>query len=98
MDDYEIKEEVIGYGSYSTCNRCIHKATGQEYAVKIIDKAQSVKDVDEEIEVQTMSDMVGFQSRLLVTQNNGWIVCIKAVMCVYCDYMCGPHVISCDPM
>ena len=51
LDDYEIKEEVIGYGSYSTCNRCIHRATGQEYAVKIIDKAQSVKDVDEEIEV-----------------------------------------------
>ena len=60
LDDYEIKEEVIGYGSYSTCNRCIHKATGQEYAVKIIDKAQSVKDVDEEIEVQTMSDMGWF--------------------------------------
>jgi len=51
VDDYELKDEVIGYGSYSTCNRCIHKASGQEYAVKIIDKTQSVKDVDEEIEI-----------------------------------------------
>ncbi|GAB1300501.1 Ribosomal protein S6 kinase alpha-2 [Apodemus speciosus] len=32
-DGYEIKED-IGVGSYSVCKRCVHKATGAEYAVK----------------------------------------------------------------
>lgn len=32
--------------------RCVHRATGQEYAVKIINKGLSVRDVDEEIEVR----------------------------------------------
>lgn len=51
QDDYDIKEEILGYGSYSTCKRCCHRSTGQEYAVKIINKKDSVKDVDEEIEI-----------------------------------------------
>ena len=25
----------MGYGSYSTCKRCMHRATGQELAVKV---------------------------------------------------------------
>ncbi|KAL5457363.1 hypothetical protein EMCRGX_G034612 [Ephydatia muelleri] len=51
FDDYELKDDVLGYGSYSTCRKCLHKATGQEYAVKIIEKTRSAKDVDEEIEI-----------------------------------------------
>lgn len=35
LDDYEICEGTIGYGSYSTCKRCIHRATGVDYAVKV---------------------------------------------------------------
>ena len=42
---------MLGYGTYSRCVRCIHRATGQEYAVKIIPKGTSTRDVDEEIEV-----------------------------------------------
>ena len=34
-DDYEIKEDILGYGSYSTCKRCVHRSTGQEMAVKV---------------------------------------------------------------
>ena len=45
-------QELLGYGSYSRCLRCIHRATGGEYAVKIINKGKSVKDVDEEVEVR----------------------------------------------
>ncbi|XP_006824119.1 ribosomal protein S6 kinase alpha-3-like [Saccoglossus kowalevskii] len=48
IDEYDIKEE-IGQGSYSVCKRCIHKATGQEFAVKVIDKNK--RDVQEEVEI-----------------------------------------------
>uniref|UniRef100_A0A3B4XEI2 non-specific serine/threonine protein kinase n=1 Tax=Seriola lalandi dorsalis TaxID=1841481 RepID=A0A3B4XEI2_SERLL len=47
-DAYEIKED-IGVGSYSICKRCIHKGTGMEYAVKIINKAK--RDPTEEVEI-----------------------------------------------
>lgn len=47
-DDYDIKEE-LGSGSFSKCYRCIHKVTGSEWAVKVIDPAK--KDPYEEIEV-----------------------------------------------
>ncbi|XP_019848649.1 PREDICTED: ribosomal protein S6 kinase alpha-3 [Amphimedon queenslandica] len=50
-DDYDIKEDMLGYGSYSRCVRCIHRATNQEFAVKIISKEKSTRDVDEEIEI-----------------------------------------------
>ncbi|XP_014676984.1 PREDICTED: ribosomal protein S6 kinase alpha-1-like, partial [Priapulus caudatus] len=32
--EYDLKEE-IGHGTYSVCKRCVHKATGVEYAVKV---------------------------------------------------------------
>ncbi|KXJ17060.1 Ribosomal protein S6 kinase alpha-2 [Exaiptasia diaphana] len=48
LEEYDIKQEV-GRGSYSVCRRCINKADGQEYAVKIIDKTK--KDPSEEMEV-----------------------------------------------
>ena len=35
LDDYDIKEDILGYGTYSTCKRCVHRASGQEYAVKV---------------------------------------------------------------
>lgn len=48
QSDYEFKE-VLGFGSYSVCKRCIHKKTNKEFAVKVIDK--SIKDCQEEIEI-----------------------------------------------
>ncbi|XP_071531807.1 ribosomal protein S6 kinase alpha-2 isoform X3 [Panulirus ornatus] len=47
-DEYDICEEV-GRGSYSVCRRCVHRATRQEYAVKIIPK--KTRDCQEEIEI-----------------------------------------------
>ncbi|MGH0128413.1 UNVERIFIED_CONTAM: hypothetical protein FKN15_058307 [Acipenser sinensis] len=47
-DGYEIKEDV-GIGAYSVCKRCVHKSTGVEYAVKIIDRSK--RDPSEEIEI-----------------------------------------------
>ena len=40
MELYEKYEllEVLGVGSTSTCNRCVNRETGQNYACKIIDK------------------------------------------------------------
>ncbi|CAD5206379.1 unnamed protein product [Bursaphelenchus okinawaensis] len=45
--EYEVKEQ-IGVGAYSSCKRCIQKATNNEYAVKIIDKQKRnpVEEVD----------------------------------------------------
>ncbi|XP_071954782.1 ribosomal protein S6 kinase alpha-3-like [Antedon mediterranea] len=48
QEEYDLKQD-IGLGSYSVCKRCIHKATGQEYAVKIVEKTK--RDVQEEIEI-----------------------------------------------
>lgn len=50
-DDYDIKEEMLGYGTYSRCLRCIHRSSTQEYAVKIVPKRTSGRDIDEEIEI-----------------------------------------------
>ena len=47
-DEYDLYEEV-GRGSYSVCRRCVHKATRQEYAVKVIPK--KTRDCQEEIEI-----------------------------------------------
>uniref|UniRef100_A0A3B3Q1Y4 non-specific serine/threonine protein kinase n=1 Tax=Paramormyrops kingsleyae TaxID=1676925 RepID=A0A3B3Q1Y4_9TELE len=47
-DMYDVKED-IGVGSYSICNRCIHKTAKMEYAVKIINKAK--RDPTEEVEI-----------------------------------------------
>ncbi|XP_048577450.1 ribosomal protein S6 kinase alpha-2-like isoform X2 [Nematostella vectensis] len=48
LDEYEIKEE-IGKGAYSSCRRCVNKADGKEYAVKIFEKPK--KDPSEEMEI-----------------------------------------------
>ncbi|GFO28242.1 ribosomal protein s6 kinase [Plakobranchus ocellatus] len=48
FDDYDLKED-IGIGSYSVCKRCVHKASGNSYAVKIMDKDK--RDPSEEIEI-----------------------------------------------
>jgi p90 ribosomal S6 kinase len=47
-DDY-ILMEMLGTGSYSVCKLARHKATGQQFAVKIINKSQC--DCREEIEI-----------------------------------------------
>uniref|UniRef100_A0A3Q2XZY8 non-specific serine/threonine protein kinase n=1 Tax=Hippocampus comes TaxID=109280 RepID=A0A3Q2XZY8_HIPCM len=47
-DAYDVKED-IGVGSYSICKRCVHKGTGMDYAVKIINKAK--RDPTEEVEI-----------------------------------------------
>ncbi len=48
-DEYEIKE-ALGRGKTSTCYRCIHRQTHQEYAVKIIKDAR-INDPSDEIEL-----------------------------------------------
>lgn len=49
-EDYDLAEE-IGHGSYSICRKCIQKQTGQEFAVKIIDKSK--RDPQDEVEILT---------------------------------------------
>ncbi|XP_050311724.1 ribosomal protein S6 kinase alpha-5-like isoform X2 [Anthonomus grandis grandis] len=44
--DVDLNEEILGDGTFSVCRRCVHKATGKEYAVKIISR---VKDCSQEI-------------------------------------------------
>lgn len=48
FDDYVLLDR-IGKGSYSVCNLGRHKTTGQQYAIKIINK--SVFDCREEVEI-----------------------------------------------
>ena len=48
-DEYEIKE-ALGQGKTSTCYRCIHRQTREEYAVKIIRDAH-MNDPSDEIEL-----------------------------------------------
>ncbi|ELT94418.1 hypothetical protein CAPTEDRAFT_229226 [Capitella teleta] len=47
-EDYDLGEE-LGVGSYSTCRKCVHKAKGKEYAVKIINREK--RDPAEEVEI-----------------------------------------------
>lgn len=47
-DDYELNEE-LGSGSYSVCRKCTHRATGHEFAVKVIEKSKH--DPFEEVEL-----------------------------------------------
>ncbi|XP_054163480.1 ribosomal protein S6 kinase 2 beta-like [Oppia nitens] len=48
LNDYEFFEE-LGKGSYSCCRRCVHKESGKQYAVKIIDKSK--RDCSEEVAI-----------------------------------------------
>ncbi|XP_018571360.1 ribosomal protein S6 kinase 2 beta isoform X2 [Anoplophora glabripennis] len=49
FDDY-ILMDIIGAGSYSVCKLARHKATGQQYAVKVINKSLC-SDCREEVEI-----------------------------------------------
>eukprot|EP01006_Ploeotia_vitrea_P006548 TRINITY_DN13714_c0_g1_i1.p1 TRINITY_DN13714_c0_g1~~TRINITY_DN13714_c0_g1_i1.p1 ORF type:complete len:495 (-),score=59.01 TRINITY_DN13714_c0_g1_i1:125-1609(-) len=53
-DEYSI-EEALGSGSYAEVYRCTHKKTGQNYAVKIINKAKAgpkgIKTTQNEVEI-----------------------------------------------
>lgn len=36
--EYDVAEEILGEGTFSTCRRCVHRKSGLEYAVKIISR------------------------------------------------------------
>ena len=36
--DLDVRERILGDGSYSVCRRCVHRQTGQERAVKIVSR------------------------------------------------------------
>lgn len=50
-DDYDIRDSVLGYGSFSSVKLCINKNTKQEFALKIINRTLLKHDPDEEIEI-----------------------------------------------
>ncbi|EGD82179.1 AGC/RSK/RSK protein kinase [Salpingoeca rosetta] len=47
--EYEIKEDILGAGTFSVCKRGVHKATGKEFAIKIIDKLK--RNPEDEIDI-----------------------------------------------
>ena len=51
LNDYEIKDQILGLGAYSMCKLAVAKATRQQYAVKVIDRSKSAKDPEEEVEI-----------------------------------------------
>jgi len=40
--DYDIRE-TLGYGAFATVKMCVHRRTGQKYAIKVIDKKKFAK-------------------------------------------------------
>eukprot|EP00053_Salpingoeca_punica_P012804 m.115114 g.115114 ORF g.115114 m.115114 type:complete len:763 (-) comp16043_c0_seq2:2612-4900(-) len=48
-NDYTLMEEVLGAGTFSICKRAVHKESGKEYAVKIIDKHK--RNPEDEIDI-----------------------------------------------
>lgn len=36
--EMDLRDSVLGEGSFSICRRCTNKKTGQKYAVKIVSK------------------------------------------------------------
>ncbi|KAJ8926219.1 hypothetical protein NQ314_021428 [Rhamnusium bicolor] len=38
--DINFTEDILGDGTFSICRRCIHKASGKEYAVKIVNRTR----------------------------------------------------------
>jgi len=36
--EIDLREKILGEGSFSVCRRCVQKETGQEYAVKIVSR------------------------------------------------------------
>lgn len=38
LKQYKVEEELIGVGSFSSVRRCVNRATGVEYAVKVVSK------------------------------------------------------------
>jgi len=39
-DDYEVCPTILGTGNYGCVRECVHRSTGEEYAVKTIDKSK----------------------------------------------------------
>eukprot|EP00056_Hartaetosiga_gracilis_P021422 m.24053 g.24053 ORF g.24053 m.24053 type:complete len:750 (-) comp9068_c0_seq1:105-2354(-) len=47
--EYDIKEDILGAGTFSICKRGIQKSTGKEFAIKVIDKIR--RNAEDEIDV-----------------------------------------------
>eukprot|EP01147_Barroeca_monosierra_P005054 gene5054-6966_t len=47
--EYDIKEEILGAGTFSICKRGFHKASGQQVAIKIINKLK--RNPEDEIDI-----------------------------------------------
>lgn len=78
---YELSD-VIGVGSTSTVHRCLERATGKEFACKIIDKRM--------IETRFRGLLDQFQVGLLLDEWSGWTEGrSKAV--VWCGVSRRPH-------
>eukprot|EP00581_Thalassiosira_minuscula_P007202 CAMPEP_0183706574 /NCGR_PEP_ID=MMETSP0737-20130205/3347_1 /TAXON_ID=385413 /ORGANISM="Thalassiosira miniscula, Strain CCMP1093" /LENGTH=324 /DNA_ID=CAMNT_0025933999 /DNA_START=126 /DNA_END=1100 /DNA_ORIENTATION=+ len=60
FDEYDIYPTVLGSGSYGCVRECLHRSTGEKYAVKTIDKSKAhIVDIQKEIQLLQSIDHPG---------------------------------------
>ena len=99
----------IGVGSYSVCKQCVHKLTGQEYAVKVISahlpqpkkKAVEKKVISrfKQCKIRFFEDLSGFHIKFLnVADCHVWpflITIVVAFVCPFPLFICFDSFFSC---